>query len=245
MLATFTFLAACGSGSEAPAGGSTTVRVFGAASLTDVFTELGLAFEAENPGFDLQLNLAGSSTLRTQIIDGAPVDVFASANTAIMDEVVAAATPVGQPQVFATNELQIAVPVGNPAELSGIDDFSRSELFLGLCAEAVPCGSLAATALENAGVVASVDTREPNVRALLGKVAAGELDGGVVYATDILAADDQVEGIPLGTSPAISATYPIVVLDQADASAGGQLFVEFVLSSDGAAILAANGFGAS
>ncbi len=240
-------LAACGTGEDSadrPGNGERiTVRVFGAASLTDAFQELETAFEADNPTVDIELNLAGSSSLLAQITSGAPVDVFASANTQIMDEVVSLGSTVGRVEIFATNELTIAVPTGNPGGITGLDDFARSELFLGLCAETVPCGILAESALAAAGVVPSVDTREPDVRALLTKVAAGELDGGAVYATDVLSAGDEVAGIDIPPEFAASADYPIVVLDQGDASAVGTEFVDFVLGVSGSEILTDNGFG--
>ncbi len=243
-------LAACGTTVEAsPSSGGgatgepTVVLVFAAASLTDAFEELGQRFEASNPGYAIELNLAGSSSLRAQIVSGAPADVFASANGDVMEQVEALGTAVDEPRVFATNELAIAVPSGNPAGLGGIEDFARSELFLGLCAEAVPCGDLATQALAAASVEPSVDTREPDVRALLTKIAAGELDGGLVYRTDLIAASDDVDGIEIPVAFATMTDYPIVALDQGEAADGAALFVDFVLSPTGTEILTANGFG--
>ncbi len=226
---------------------STAVRVFGAASLTDAFQDLETAFEAEHPAFDLELNLAGSSGLREQILDGAPVDVFASASEAIMDQVVTELSGrdavVEEPRAFATNQLTIAVPAGNPASVTGLQDFARSELFLGLCAEPVPCGELADRALEAAGIEPSVDTRESDVRALLNKVETGELDAGIVYRTDVLASGS-VEAIDVPTTIDAASTYPISVLGQGDSIEGGRAFVVFLFGEAGQGILADHGFGA-
>lgn len=233
--------AACGADD---ADSKTVVRVFAAASLTDAFEDLERAFEAEHAAFDIELNLAGSSSLRAQIASGAPADVFASANTSIMDEVAALGSTVGDVPIFATNRLMIAVPAGNPGGLTGIQDFARSDLFLGLCAETVPCGSLAESTLTAAAIEPSVDTREADVRSLLTKIAVGELDGGVVYATDVRSAGDEVEGIEIPAEFTSSAPYPIAVLDQGDAVAGGEAFVDFVLGQAGGEVLTDNGFGA-
>jgi molybdate transport system substrate-binding protein len=228
----------CG-GDDDPAG---TVTVFAAASLTDVFTEIAEAFEAANPGVDVELDFAGSSSLREQILAGAPADVFASADPSILDAVVTAGA-AEEPTVFATNELQIAVPAGNPAGVAGLADFAEGDLLLGLCAVEVPCGELGRETLTRAGVTPSIDTDEPDVRSLLTKVEARELDAGIVYRTDVLAAGDAVDGIAIPPDQNVVATYPIATLaDAADAELTGA-FVAFVLSDDGRSILAARGFG--
>ena len=219
------------------------VLVSAAASLTDAFTAIEAAFEREHPDIDVILNLGGSSALREQIIEGAPADVFASANAANMDAVVDEGVVVGEPQVFARNLLQIAVPAGNPAGISGLDDFSREDLLIGLCAEAVPCGVFARESLANAGVVASIDTNEPDVRALLTKIEAGELDAGITYVTDVASTGGTVVGIDIPPSVNVVAEYPIAVLSTAPNGAGAVKLVAFILSEDGRAVLAANGFG--
>ncbi len=234
--------AACGGGQSDQSGEP--VRVFAAASLTDAFADLAAVFEAENPGTEVELNLAGSSSLRAQIEAGAPADVFASAGGPVMDQVADVGSVVGRPQPFAVNSLTIAVPVGNPGGIEGIADFADDELFLGLCASTVPCGALADRVLSDVGVVAAADTREPDVRALLTKVAEGELDAGLVYRTDVLAAADVVEGIELPAGVEAGAAYPIAALDQGNRSQLGSHFVEFVLSDRGQAILADHGFAA-
>lgn len=217
------------------------IRVFAAASLTDAFAEVAEAFEAANPGASVELAFAGSSSLREQILDGAPADVFASASESDMDQLVAAGE-VDAPEVFATNRLQIVVPAGNPAGVTGLDDLADRRLLVGLCAVAVPCGELARRALAAAGVSPSPDTDEPDARALLTKVAAGELDVGLVYVTDVRSAGDRVDGI--GIPGGLGATaYPIGAVTGAGNPGLASAFVDFVLSDDGQAILAGHGFG--
>jgi len=215
--------------------------VFAAASLTDAFEEIEATFEAANPGFDVQLNLAGSSSLREQILEGAPADVFAAANTSNMDQVVDAGE-ASNTATLVTNLLQIAVPAGNPAGVTGLADFARSELLIGLCAEGVPCGDFGRQALANAGVAAAVDTNEPDVRALLVKIEAGELDAGIVYVTDVLAAGDRVEGVVIPAKDNVVATYPIAALTNGPNPDGADAFVTFATSDEARAVLARYGF---
>ena len=228
---------ACGT----PAAEEEAVLVFAAASLTHAFEEIATTFEAAEPVFDVQLNLAGSSSLREQILEGAPADVFASANTSNMDQVIEAGEASSSTNL-ATNILQIAVPAGNPAGVTGLSDFAREELLIGLCAEGVPCGDFGREALANANVTASVDTNEPDVRALLVKIEAGELDAGIVYVTDVLAAGDQVEGVDIPAPSNVVAAYPIAVLTNAPSPAGADAFVTFALSDGARQILARHGF---
>jgi molybdate transport system substrate-binding protein len=195
------------------------VIVFAAASLTDAFTEIADRYDGE-----VTLSFAGSSALREQIDSGAPADVFASAD----------ARDAGE--AFATNSLVIAVAPGNEAGVGGLADFARDELLLGLCAPEVPCGALARDALDLAGVEPSLDTEEPDVRALLAKVASGELDAGIVYRTDVEAAE--VDTVRVPKEHDVVASYPIAALTDA-----GESFVELVLSDEGRSILASHGFG--
>ena len=223
-------------------GSPSEVRVSAAASLNDAFGEIKVAFEAAHPGVGILLNFGGSSALREQILEGAPVDVFASANMSIMDSVVAAGGTVGEPRVFASNLLEIAVPPGNPGGVTGLVDFARPDLLIGLCAEAVPCGDFGRKALDKAGVVPSIDSDEPDVRALLNKIELGELDAGIVYATDVESAGGRVEGIEIPASDNVIATYPIAILVSAPNPRGADAFVEFVMSDAGREILTRYGF---
>jgi molybdate transport system substrate-binding protein len=235
-------LGACGDDDATAASGpEARVTVFAAASLTDAFEEVGAAFAAANPGSSVEFNFAASSALREQILGGAPADVFASANTSNMDQVVEAGE-AADPRTFVENRLQIAVPAGNPAAITGLADFASTELLLGLCAEEVPCGQFGREALANAGITPAIDTNEPDVRSLLTKIEAGELDGGIVYVTDVLAAGDAVEGVDIPAEQNVVATYPIAALAGSSAREVADAFVAFVLSDEGQAILASHGF---
>jgi molybdate transport system substrate-binding protein len=219
------------------------ILISAASSLSDVFGALAKAFEADNPLVDVVLNTGGSSVLRDQILEGAPVDVFAAASGATMSSVVGAGDVAVGPVDFATNRLAIAVPTGNPAGVTGLADFGRGDLVIGLCAEEVPCGAYASEALALAGVDAIVDTYEPNVRALLAKVAIGELDAAVTYATDVASAGQMAEGVVIPDAVNVVATYPIAVLARAPNPTAANGFVDFVLSEAGRSILDDYGFG--
>jgi len=220
------------------------VLIFAAASLTDALAEVESAFETAYPDVDVLLNLAGSSALREQILEGAPADAFLSANASNMDQVVEAGEAENS-EMFATNVLQIAVPAGNPAGVIGLETFADNALLIGLCAEEVPCGDFGRQALDNAGVTLAIDTNEPDVRALLTKIAEGELDAGIVYVTDVLAPDfaDDVEGIDIPAEVNVVAAYPIAALVGAPNPDAASAFVDFVLSDAGQAILNEYGFG--
>ena len=245
--------AACGDDDDDDAASSTTeapaeqsaaegdITVFAAASLTDAFTELGTTFESENPDASVEFNFGASSALREQILAGAPADVFASANTSNMDQVVDGGA-ASDPEDFVTNLLEIAVPAGNEAAVTGLGDFANPDLLIGLCAEEVPCGEFGREALANAGVTPSIDTNEPDVRSLLTKVEAGDLDAGIVYVTDVLAAGDTVEGVEIPADDNVVATYPIAALTDAANAEVADAFVEFVLSDEGQQILDSYGF---
>lgn len=231
-------VASCGSDQESAG----EVLVSAAASLTDLFTEMEESYESEHPGVDVIVNFGGSPALREQIIQGAPVDVFASADLANMEALVERNLVGGEPQVFASNQLQIAVPSGNPGGVSGVSDFGDDALLVGLCAEEVPCGRLAREVLANAGVMAAVDSNEPDVRALLTKIELGELDLGIVYVTDVMASEGSVEGIAIPDEVNVATEYPIAVLSDAPNSDLADDFVSWVTSDDGAAIVAEYGF---
>lgn len=218
--------------------------VSAAASLTDAFGQAETVFESAHPDLDVVLNLGPSSGLREQILEGAPADVFASANVANMERVFEAGAVSGRWHIFATNRLRIAVPAGNPAGITGLADFGRDELFIGLCAEGVPCGDFGREALANAGVTPAVDTDEPDVRALLTKVEAGELDAAITYVTDVASAAGAVEGIDIPDAVNVVAEYPIAALAGAPNPVAAEAFVRFVLSGDGRAILGEHGFSA-
>lgn len=216
--------------------------VSAAASLADSFASMESAFEKANPDVDVVINLAGSSALREQILEGAPVDIFAPASLSDMDEVVAAGETVGEPRVFASNLLQIAVPSGNPSGVVGLGDFANEDLLIGLCVDGVPCGDLAREVLAKAGVVPSIDTSESDVRSLLTKIESGELDTGIVYVTDVVSSPGAVEGIGIPENINVAAKYPIGVMANGADHGSAAAFIEFVLSDEGQAIMAEFGF---
>jgi len=218
------------------------VTVFAAASLTDVFTEAADAFEKANPGVTVTLNFGASSALREQILAGAPADVFASADTSNMDQLVGGQKVEGQPDVFAHNAMEIAVPEGNPGDVTGLDDFGNADKLIGLCAAEVPCGKLGREVLGNAGVIPAQDTDEPDVRSLLTKVSAGDLDAGIVYATDVKASADTVEGVEIPDADNATTDYPVGVVAGSSNQEVAAAFVAFLLSDDGQEILTTAGF---
>ena len=224
------------------AGVSGAVTVFAATSLTDAFTEIGRAFEEANPGASVEFNFAASSALATQVTEGAPADVFASADEANMKKVTDAGAAQGSAQVFARNRLAIAVPSDNPGGVTGLADFAKADLTIALCAEEVPCGRFGRQVLQKAGVTPSLDTNEPDVRSLLTKVEEGEVDAGLVYRTDVQAAEDRVRGIEIPEEQNVVATYPIAALAESDAPEAAGAFVEFVRAGDGQAVLEEHGF---
>ncbi|MBA2769447.1 MAG: molybdate ABC transporter substrate-binding protein [Sporichthyaceae bacterium] len=221
---------------------SGTVTVLAAASLTETFMALGEHFQREHPATRLQFSFAASSELASQIVNGAPADVFAAASSSTMHQVVVAGAVAGKPAVFARNRLQIAVPVDNPGDVTRLADFARRELAIALCAPEVPCGAAAVRALESAGIIPSVDTLEPDVKSALTKVELGEVDAALVYRTDVQAAGGRVTGIDFPQAVEAVNNYPIAVLADAPNPAAGRAFVALVTSSAGRRLLADAGF---
>jgi len=219
------------------------LRISAAASLGDVFGELARTFEGARPGTRVELNLGGSARLATQILEGAPVDVLASANRAVMDGVQAAGRLLDEPRVFARNHLVLAVPAGNPGRVEDLADLGREDLLVGLCAPTVPCGALAHRLLRGAGVAAAPDTEEPDVRALLTKLELGELDAGLVYATDAQAAGASVEVVPVPEASGLTTEYVVAgVADTAHPEAA-RAFAGYLISGAGQTALRRHGFG--
>jgi molybdate transport system substrate-binding protein len=220
------------------------ITVFAAASLTTAFTEVGEAFMAAHPDAEVSFNFASSSDLVTQIDQGAPADVYASADQANMTKLVDAGGNAGDPAIFATNSLQIIVEPGNPKQINGVADLARPDLIYVTCAPEVPIGAYAAQVLAQADVSVTPASLEENVKGIVTKVTLGEADAGIVYATDVLAAGDDAEGVEIPAEINVSASYPMVVTDEAPNPQGGQAFVEFVLGASGQQILASHGFSA-
>lgn len=238
LLGTLVLSVSCGS-LGVPSDGDQVLLVSVASSLSSVFSDLKEGFE-DLHDVDVVLNTGSSTTLAAQILEGAPVDVYASADSTNMDRLVAAEAVVSS-WVMAYNRLVIAVPEGNPRRVSGLTDLSRPDLLVGLCSPSVPCGDLARQVLASAGVAASVDTNEPDVRSLVTKIEAGELDAGIVYVTEV-AASRGVEGIVIVNEHNVRVSYPIAVLADAPLPDVAAEFVSYVLSKEGRAILERHGF---
>ncbi|PPH44497.1 molybdate ABC transporter substrate-binding protein [Rathayibacter sp. AY1C9] len=229
-------------GATSSVGGS--ITVFAAASLKGAFTELATGFEAAEPGAQVELSFAGSSDLATQIVNGAPADVFASADERTMSTVAEAGFVDGDPVDIATNTLEIAVPPGNPAQVASLADLARPGTATVVCAPQVPCGAAAVAVEQAAGVDISPVSEESSVTDVLGKVSSGEADAGLVYATDVRGAAGSVTGIPFDEASEAVNTYPIAALTGAGDPATAAAFVAYVASDAGRAVLAAAGFGA-
>ena len=215
-----------------------TVTVFAAASLTDAFAEIASEFGESNDNVDVEFNFLASSDLAAQIIEGAPADVFASADEANMTRI----TDEGfaeDPLVFVENRLAIAVTSGNPEGISSLSDLEDPALVVALCNEECPAGTYAIEIFEGAELTVEADSLEADVRGVLTRVGLGEADAGLVYVTDI-AADPAVEGVEIPDEDNVVATYPIVALDGAPPEAAE--FVDFVRSEVGWRILSEHGF---
>jgi molybdate transport system substrate-binding protein len=215
-----------------------TLTVLAAASLTESFTELAEAFEEDHPAVDVVLVLGSSTTLAEQAVDGAPGDVLATADSRAMELAVDGRATSREPEAFALNELVIVTPPGNPANITGLGSLASPGVAWARCASSAPCGALAEAALARRASRAEPVTEEVDVKAVLARVVGGEVDAGLVYRTDALAAGDAVETVePEGAAP--STTYEIATLDR---SAAATDFVELVLGDAGQAVLRDAGF---
>jgi molybdate transport system substrate-binding protein len=236
-----TALAACG-GDREDGDAGTTLTVYAAASLTETFEQIGEEFEAEHDGVDVEFSFGGSSDLVAQIQQGAPADVFASADTANMDKVTAEDLQAADPQNFATNTLEIAVPPDNPAGIASFADLAQDGINVVVCAPEVPCGAATVKVEDATGVEIQPVSEEQSVTDVLAKVTSGEADAGLVYVTAVIAAGDDVLGITFPESSEAVNTYPIAPLADADDGDLAQEFVDLVVSDTGQSILEAAGF---
>jgi molybdate transport system substrate-binding protein len=234
-------LAACGSDSDATPE-KTTITVFAAASLKGTFTEIGEKFEAENHGVTVKFNFAGSSDLVAQIQQGAPADVFASADTKNMDKATADDLVEGTPVDFAKNSLEIATPPDNPAKVDSLDDLTSSDVKVVVCAAEVPCGAAAVGVEKAAGIDIKPVSEEQSVTDVLGKVISGEADAGLVYVTDVKASGDQVDGVTFPESADVINTYPVAALSGSKHAELAKAFAAYVAGPKGQSVLAAAGF---
>jgi molybdate transport system substrate-binding protein len=243
-------LAACGgaaSSSSTPTPSaapklSGTLTVLAAASLTGAFNKIGDDLHAKNPDLTVKFSFAGTPTLVTQIQQGAPADVFASADQKNMTTVVSGGFNAGTPQVFAHNQLEIAVASGNPRHITSVNDLTNSAIKVDECAPAVPCGSYATTVFGKAGITVTPVSQEQDVKSVLSKVSLGEADAGIVYVTDVQAAGSAVTGVQIPDNVNVTADYPIVELKSEQDASAAKAFVDYVLGSQGKKVLASFGF---
>ncbi|MBK9739700.1 MAG: molybdate ABC transporter substrate-binding protein [Actinobacteria bacterium] len=218
-----------------------TVTVSAASSLTGAFTEIATAFERQNPGVAVRVNLGGSSALAEQINAGAPVDVFASASASTMATVVAAGNAVN-PTTFARNSLAVVTPPANPAGITSLSDLARPGVTVAVCAPQVPCGSAAASLLDRAGIRVTPATLDPDVKAVLSRVTSDEVDAGIVYVTDARAAGAEAHTVEIPTSENVSTDYLIAVVEGSDQVDWARSFVDFVTGPGARATLTTAGF---
>ena len=240
-------LAACGGVAARPAPSpssqvSGSLTVLAAASLTQAFTKVGEQLHAQYPDLTVKFSFAGSPTLGTQIQQGAPADVFASADQANMQKMVAGGFATGEPAVFAHNKLQIAVQAGNPKHIGSLSDLSNSAIKVVVCAPGVPCGTYSTTTFSKAGIKVTPVSQEQDVKSVLTKVGLGEADAGIVYVTDVKSAGSQVEGVAIPDNLNTTAEYPIVTLKSSQNEAAAKAIVDFVLGSQGQRTIADFGF---
>lgn len=228
------------------------LNVFAAASLADAFGEIGKDFEAANPGVAVVFNFAGSQALRTQIQEGAPADVFASANRTEMDALVTDGIVAQEaPQVFLTNRLVVILPGNNPAGLKTLEDLTRPGIKIILAAEEAPVGRYARQALEAMNgqfgidfkdkVLANVVSNEDNVKQVTAKIQLGEGDAGIVYTSDSVAASG-LTTIEIPAEVNVIAKYPIAALTRSSHAELAEAFVSYVLSAQGQVVLQKWGF---
>lgn len=220
------------------------ITVFAAASLKATFTELAESFEAENPVTSVEFNFAGSSDLVTQLAQGAPADVFASADTNNMTKAVDGDLIEGEPVNFATNTLTIVTAPGNPKNIGSFADLANPDVLTVICAPQVPCGSATKKVEDATGTAIPAVSEESAVTDVLGKVTSGQADAGLVYVTDAAGVGDKVTAVPFTESAEAVNTYPIAVLKSSENAATASAFETLVTSDAGRRVLADAGFAA-
>jgi molybdate transport system substrate-binding protein len=241
--------AACSSGGSAKPAATTSasklsgaLTVFAASSLTEAFTDEKTTLATSDPALRLAYSFAGSQALVSQIEQGAPADVFASAGAKNMQALVAAGL-VEVPKTFARNQLEIAVAPGNPKHIAGLADLERAGVVLVLEDPSVPAGGYALQAFAKAGLPAPhAKSLELDVKAALAKLTLGEADAVVVYVTDVNAAGAKVQGVEIPGADNVFATYPIAVVKASKHRVAAEAFVDEIVRGSGQAALKARGF---
>jgi molybdate transport system substrate-binding protein len=234
----------CGTEPDADASGeASTLTVLAASSLTEVFTDLGEEFEADHPGIEVRFAFDSSATLAQQAAEGAPADVLATADLESMQAAKAAGVVAGASRVFATNTAVMVTPPDDPAGLSTFTDLNGKDIRYVVCVDTAPCGKVAATLLGAADITTEPASFEPDVKAVLARVAEGEADAGVVYATDAVAAGDGVRSVEIPGADKAVTTYPLAGLTQSKDADLAAEFVELIVGDQGRSALADAGFG--
>ena len=255
LVAVCMLLASCGSSSSSgsttptstPTPAPVTLNVFGAASLTAAFGEIKTKYESANPNVTVTYNFAGSNTLATQITQGAPADVFASADTKNMEKV---NTLVNTPQTFAKNKVVVIIPANNPGNIKTLHDLANKGVKIAVAGPSVPVGNYTLEVLSKMGqsseygpayesaVKANFVTQETSVSGVVQKVELGEVDAGYVYVSDAYSAGSKVSSIDIPDQYNILADYPIATVKDSKNLSTAESYVQYVLSPDGQAILA-------
>ena len=233
---------AASSAAASATAGTTAITVFAAASLQGSFTQIGQQFERAHPGARVTFSFGPSSGLATQIINGAPASVFASAAPANMTQVVKAGQTLNSPSNFAKNKMEVAVPPGNPAGVTSVTNLSKSAVKVALCQPQVPCGVVARDVFKNAGISVKPVTLQPDVKSVLTQVELGNVDAGMVYVTDVKAAGTKVKGVAVPSGDNASTLYPIATLKGASDTTVANEFVAYVMGPQGQHVLAQDGF---
>lgn len=232
-----------GGSSSAPAALHGSITVFAAASLTGSFTQLGKQFEAAHPGTTVKFSFAASSTLAQQINQGAPADLFASAASTNMQQVVDAGG-IASSSNFVSNTAELAVAPDRASTITSLSDLGASGVTFALCQVQVPCGALAQKVLDNAHVTAKPITQGLNVKTTLAYVTNGQVDAAIVYVTDVKAAGSAVVGVQIPAADNAKTEYPIGVVTASKHTALATAFERYVESSAGRSVLTAAGFSA-
>jgi molybdate transport system substrate-binding protein len=234
-------LASCGGSSTATE--SDAVLVFAAASLTEAFSDEQAMLRSEQPGLDVTFNFAGSGTLVTQIEQGAPADVIATADTASMQKLIDARL-VAPSTVFAHNKLAIVVGSGNPKDIRSLADLARPDVTVVLADPSVPAGKYAAQVLTKADVTVKPKSLETDVKSAVARVTSGEADAAIVYVTDVKAAGNNSTAIEIPDSQNVIAEYPIAIVKATSHRDAAVAFVDAITKGSGQAALRASGFAA-
>lgn len=230
------------------------VTVLAASSLTEAYRQIGAAFQQANPGVSVEFSFAASSALAAQIEQGAPADVFASADEVNMKKVTDRRLIAGAPVTFARNLPVIVVPASNRAGITAPKDLSKPGVKLVLAGPEVPIGNYARQIIDRLAAdpaygaafkdaaLRNIVSNEANVRAVLTKVELGEADAGIVYKTDAKVSGDRVRIVEVPPSANVIATYPLGVIAASKNPDAARAFVDYVTGPEGQRALAAAGF---